>query len=255
MLERGRDRVHSRECRGATHSFRGGKIAPSRTQMIEPQIQARLRELYPAIGSLPVARFAALTGRLEALRVPAKTMLFEERSPCRGFPLLLEGRVRVAKVASSGREIVLYRVVPGEACILTSSCLLGRRDYSARGTAEGKVVLLALPVAEFNALVATHEPFREYVFGLFGERMAELMQLVEAVAFQRLDQRIAALLLGKGASVHATHQALAEELGSVREIVTRLLRHLAEAGLVSLGRERIEILDPAGLRRLAGGGD
>ena len=180
-------------------------------------------------------------------------MLFDERSPCQGFPLLLEGRVRVAKVAPSGREIVLYRVLPGEACVLTSSCLLGRRDYSARGTAEGDVALLALPRTEFDALVATHDPFREYVFGLFAERMAELMQLVEAVAFQRLDQRLAALLLGKGKSVRATHQALAEELGSVREIVTRLLRHFAEHGLVSVGRERIEILDPGGLRRLAAG--
>lgn len=254
MLERSPDRVHSRDCRGATRASREGKIMLPRTPMIEPSTQARLRALYPAIGSLPDAHFAPLASRLESLRVPAGTVLFDEHSPCRGFPLLLEGRVRVAKVAQSGREIVLYRVLPGEACVLTSSCLLGRRDYSARGSAEGEVVLLALPKAEFDALIVTHEPFRDYVFGLFAERMAELMQLVEAVAFQRLDQRLAALLLGKGASVRTTHQALAEELGSVREIVTRLLRHFAEAGLVSVGRERIEILDAAGLRRLAAGG-
>ncbi|MCX7961324.1 MAG: Crp/Fnr family transcriptional regulator [Burkholderiales bacterium] len=187
------------------------------------------------------------------MRLPDRALLFEERSPCRGFPFVLEGRVRVAKLSASGREIVLYRVHPGEGCVLTSSCLLGRLDYSARGTAEGEVLLALLARTRFDALLASHAPFREYVFRLFGERVAELMQLVKAVAFQRLDRRLAALLLGRGNPVRATHQALADELGSVREIVTRLLRHFAEEGLVSLGRERIEILDPARLRRLAAG--
>jgi CRP/FNR family transcriptional regulator len=77
------------------------------------------------------------------------------------------------------------------------------------------------------------------------------MQLVEAVAFQKLDQRLAALLLGKGRTIHVTHQGLADELGSVREIVSRLLKSFAEQGLVSLGREQIEIVDPARLRRVA----
>ncbi|MGA8052419.1 MAG: helix-turn-helix domain-containing protein, partial [Burkholderiales bacterium] len=109
-----------------------------------------------------------------------------------------------------------------------------------------------LPAKTFARLVAEHEPFREYVFSLFSERIAELMQLVEAVAFQRLDQRLAALLLGKGKVVASTHQQLADELGSVREIVSRLLKTFAEQRLVALGRERIEILDAPGLRRLAG---
>lgn len=181
-------------------------------------------------------------------------MLFEEGSACRGFPLVLEGRVRVAKTSASGREIVLYRLYPGEACVLTSSCLLARVHYGARGTAEGDTVLALLPRGRFDALLAGSPAFREYVFRVIGERIAELMQLVEAVAFHRLDRRLAALLLGRGNPVYGTHQALAEELGSVREIVTRLLRQFAESGLVALGRGRIEILDAAGLRRIASGG-
>ena len=99
--------------------------------------------------------------------------------------------------------------------------------------------------------MAESPAFRTYVFALFADRMTDLMQLVEAVAFQRLDQRLAALLLGKGRLVHTTHQQLADELGSVREIVTRLLRRFADQGLVALSREQVEILDPAGLRAVA----
>ena len=155
------------------------------------------------------------------------------------------------KTGANGRELQLYRVVPGEACILTSSCLLGQVAYRARGVADSDVVAVALPPAVFTALLAEHEPFRRYVFGLFAERMAELMALVEAVAFQRLDQRLAALLLGKGRIVRTTHQALADELGSVREIVSRLLKSFAERGLVSLSREQVEIVDARRLREIA----
>jgi CRP/FNR family transcriptional regulator len=113
-----------------------------------------------------------------------------------------------------------------------------------------ETLLAFLPKAEFDGLLA-HPPFRDFVFHLFAERIAELIQLVEEVAFHKLDQRLANLLLGRGSSVCLTHQQLADELGSVREIVSRLLKGFAQQGLVRLGRERIEILDPAGLRRVA----
>lgn len=184
---------------------------------------------------------------------PAGAVLFDEESPCQAFPLLVDGTIRVSsKLGSNGRELQLYRVVPGEACIVTSSCLLGQVAYNARGVAETPIVAVALPQPVFSRLLSEHQPFRDYVFGLFAERIAELMQLVEAVAFQRFsDQRLATLLLGKGRVIHVTHQALADELGSVREIVSRLLKTFAEQGLVSLGREQIEIVDPARLRQIA----
>jgi CRP/FNR family transcriptional regulator len=141
-------------------------------------------------------------------------------------------------------------VTPGETCIITSSCLLGNTPYNARGVAEGEVSLLLLPESDFGRLLQ-FASFRDFVFRLFAERMADLMELVEEVAFRKLDQRLAALLLGKGHVLHVTHQQLADELGSVREIVSRLLKGFAIQGLVSLAREQIEILDPARLRRIA----
>lgn len=219
--------------------------------MERTEIRERLRALYPALASLDDARFDRLLGEAHVLEAPAGTVLFDEESPCQAFPMLVDGTIRVSKLGSNGRELQLYRVVPGEACIVTSSCLLGQVAYNARGVAETPIVAVALPQPVFSRLLSEHPPFRDYVFGLFAERIAELMQLVEAVAFQRLDQRLATLLLGKGRVIHVTHQALADELGSVREIVSRLLKTFAEQGLVSLGREQIEIVDPARLRQVA----
>jgi CRP/FNR family transcriptional regulator len=164
---------------------------------------------------------------------------------------VLEGAVRVVMNAPSGREILLYRVDPGQGCILSGGCLLGHSDYAARGIAEEDVTLLSLPPAEFQALLLEHEPFRHFVFGMYGERLAEVMQLVEEVAFRRLDERLAQLLVHRGPVIAATHQSLADELGSVREIVSRLLRSFEQRGWVKLERERITLTDPRSLAALA----
>ncbi|MBK7136106.1 MAG: Crp/Fnr family transcriptional regulator [Rhodocyclales bacterium] len=210
----------------------------------------QLEAQYPVLAELPPKLRAEIAAAAQAVTVPSGATLFDERQPCQGFPFVLAGAIRVAKVAANGRELPLYRVTPGETCIITSSCLLGNVPYNARGTTESETVLVLLPQGLFNELLA-QAPFRNFIFNLFAERMADLMRLVEEVAFRKLDQRLAALLLGKGRVVHATHQQLADELGSVREMISRLLKGFAELGLVALGREQIEIRDAAGLRRIA----
>ena len=211
-----------------------------------------LSQLYPALAGLPAPILAQALQPQFILRLPAGTEIFAERQPCRGFPLLLEGSIRVVKTAPSGREMLLYRVRPGGTCIISSSCLLGHADYNARGIAEEPLTLLVLGIPLFEKLLAEHGPFRDFVFHLFAERIAELMQLVEEVAFARLDQRLARLLLSRpGDRLAITHQQLAEELGSVREIVSRLLKGFATQGLVALGREQITLLDRPGLQALA----
>ena len=208
--------------------------------------------LYPILAALPEAARERLQSRAQRVTVPAGTPLFDERQACQGFPFVLAGSIRVIKAAPSGRELPLYRVAPGETCIISSACLLGHAAYNARGVTETDTTLLLLPDTDFQSLLA--EPaFRDFVFQLFSERIADLMQLIEEVAFRKLDQRLAALLLGKGQRLHTTHQQLADELGSVREIVSRLLKGFAEQGLVALSREQIEIRDAAGLRRVAAG--
>ena len=212
----------------------------------------KLLNLYPPLAGLSADRLAALLQAQAVMRLPAGTPVFSEHQPCRGFPLLLEGSIKVVKQAASGRELLLYRVLPGGSCIISSSCLLGHSDYNARGITETPVTLLALPVASFAALMLEHPPFRDFVFHLFAERIAELMQLVEEVAFARLDQRLAKLLLARqDDTLNVTHQQLADELGSVREIVSRLLKGFAAQGLVAQGREQLNITDRPGLQKLA----
>lgn len=214
---------------------------------------AQLTALYPALAALPTdLRDPVLTQRTQWLTVPAGTTLFEEQAPCQGFPLVLGGEVRVARGSAQGRTLELYRVGPGELCVVSASCLFGQHLLSAHGETTASTRLAVMPPAAFDACCA-HEPFRRFVFGVFADRLADLMALAEAVAFQRLDQRLAAALLGHGEVLLTSHQALADELGTVREMVTRLLRRFERSGWLVLGRERIELRDAAALRRLAAG--
>jgi CRP/FNR family transcriptional regulator len=219
--------------------------------MLTSDSRALLLQHYPMLGALPGAELDALLSAAHVMDIPAGTMIFDENQLCQGFPLVISGSVRVSKSSPNGRELQLYRVGPGESCILTSSCLLGHSPYHARGIAECDVRMAVLSPATFKALIATHEGFRDYIFALFSERLTDLMQLVSAVAFQKLDQRLATLLVAKPSPINTTHQALADELGSVREIVSRLLKNFAEQGWIRLGREQIEVLDIPALQRYA----
>jgi len=215
-------------------------------------VRGELLERFPFFAGLPPARLEALLAQAQPMHAAKGTVLFRPGQPCRGFPLLLEGSVRVSQTAPSGREIVLYHVGPGQGCLLSGGCLLGHSDYAASGVAETEVTLVAIPPALFQELLLEHEPFRRFVFGMYGERLAQVMELVEEVAFRRLDARLAQLLVQRGPVVTATQQKLADELGSVREIVSRLLRQFEDRGWVELGRERITVRDPRALAELAG---
>lgn len=214
------------------------------------ELRRRLLGRFPLFAELPAPRLEALLAEAQLLHAPAGGILFDANQPCRGFPLVLDGSVRVTKTAPNGREILLYRVEPGQSCILSGGCLLGHSDYSATGIAETEVELLSIPPAPFNELMLQFEPFRRYVFGMYGERLSEVMELVEEVAFRQLDTRLAQLLIRRGPVIEGTHQGIADELGSVREIVSRLLRSFEQRGWVRLERERITVLDPKSLSSL-----
>ena len=219
--------------------------------MLNSDLLSRLLQQYPMLRDLSAEQLESLSAGANSMHLPSGTVVFDENQPCQGFPLLLSGNINVIKAAASGRELQLYSVTPGESCILTSSCLLGHANYQARGVAKTGTEIVVLTPALFKTLLATHERFRDYIFSQFSERLTDLMQLVSAVAFQKLDQRLAALLILKTSPINTTHQALADELGSAREIVSRLLKGFSEQGWVKLGRELIEITDKSSLKRLA----
>jgi len=213
--------------------------------MADTPIDQELLALYPALGGLP-----ALWPRLQTMAVPAGTPLFQENQACQGFPMVMQGEVRVSRSGANGRELELYRVSPGEMCLVSSASLFARQPLSAHAVTTGQTTLAMLAPADFETALAD-TGFRRYVLGLFAARMADLTALIDAVAFQRLDSRLAAALLGHGQEVRVTHQVLADELGTVREMVTRLLHRFERDGLVELSRERITIHNSAGLRTLA----
>lgn len=214
-------------------------------------IAGLLLEHYPCLTAVPSMRLAADLQRAAVLEVPERTTLFRETEPCAGFPFILEGQVKVSRASSAGRELELYRVHPGEICVVSTGCLLRGTPMSARGVT---VTGTRLAMVDRATLMDWTEfpPVRMFLLGLMADRMTELMALVEAVAFQRLDQRLAHALLGHGRLILATHQQLADELGTAREMVSRLLKRLEEQGTVRLGREQVEILDLARLKALAG---
>jgi CRP/FNR family transcriptional regulator len=219
--------------------------------MLDSDTQSRLMQQYPMLYELPATELENLFSAASVIQLSAGTLVFDELQQCKGFPMLLSGSIRVIKASANGRELQLYRILPGESCILTSSCLLGHTRYQARGIAEQPVEMVVLPPNDFHHLLINHEAFRRYIFNLFSERLTDLMELVSAVAFQKLDKRLAALLINKPSPLHVTHQELADELGCAREIVSRLLKGFAEQGWVKLGREQIDLTDVTALNKFA----
>lgn len=209
--------------------------------------------LYPRLAALQRNLEDRVRSRMQRLTAPAGHVLFGETNPCQGLVLLTEGTVRAAKQSEDGREVMLYRLHPGEYCALTIGCLLGHAVYPAAGIADSDVVGYLIPQDVFHELIDKDPGFRREVFAVFSQRLAETMALVEAVTFHRLDQRLARALLEQEEDViETTHQRLAEELGSVREIVSRLLKGFENEGLIEIGRGRLEVLDRGGLERIAG---
>lgn len=156
------------------------------------------------------------------LNQAAGSVLFRAGDECAGFVIVKSGCIRVSLASAGGREIVLYRVRPGEVCLQTFGCLVEGRHYQAEGVVEKDVAGELIPPAEFNRRIASDEAFRRQVPGAVARRFADFEHVVETLAFAGLEQRVAQaiLRLSEGHSeVHATHEQIAVEIGSAREAV------------------------------------
>lgn len=209
----------------------------------------------PALPGLNDIEPAARRRMVEAgrrVRLPAGVEPFRAGSPCESWVLVIAGSIRVQMLAESGREIVLYRVGAGETCILTTTCLLSGELYPASALTETEVDAAVLPQAVFRELLDGSAGFRDFVFHTWGRRLASVMALLEEVAFRRLDCRLAEWLLGRvhadGTRLRTTHQEIAVELGSAREVVSRLLKDFEHRGWVVLGRGAVTVTTPDALR-------
>jgi len=202
---------------------------------------------------LEEAARATLLARAAPLSLPVGARLFRPGDLCAGFPILLTGSVRVTRLSRAGREMLLYRVGPGETCIMTAACLLSAEPYAVSGVAEAATTALFLPPPAFEALLAASAGFRHLVFRGYAARLAGLMQRIEALS-EPIETRLATHLLGqaRNGEVRATHQALALEIGSSREVVSRALARMAKSGLLSHARGVVRVLAQERLAAMAG---
>lgn len=167
---------------------------------------------------------------------------------------LYDGRIRVSQSSESGREIVLYRVDAGESCVLTTACMLAEEAYNAEGIAETDITGIVLPKPAFDKLVAEEETFRKFVFAAYSRRLIDLLRVVDDVAFGHMDVRLAERLLalvGHDKEVSATHQQLASELGTAREVISRILSDFQKRELILQSRGRIALVNKDALRKIA----
>ena len=173
------------------------------------------------------------------------TQLYLEGDRCPGIAFVLSGEIRVYKIGETGREITLYEIYPGETCILNAACILSQRNYPANAVGLIDGSMLYLPEGVFKRLLAKHQVMRAFIFSLFSQRFGEIIELIEEVTFGKMDARLEDYLVEKAENdqLHTTHQNIANDLGTSREVVSRLLKDFEHKGRIALSRNRIRLLE------------
>jgi CRP/FNR family transcriptional regulator len=179
-------------------------------------------------------------------RIPQGRDVFIEGDQVDAIALLISGVVRVYKIGETGREITLYRFGNGESCILTANAILSQKNFPAIATVEKEAEAVMIPADTFRDWVRRYELWREFVFELLSQRLSSVMEIVEEVAFRRMDARVASLLIARGTksdSIITTHQEIAAELGTSREVISRILEDFSAQGMLEVSRGTIKIID------------
>ncbi len=208
-------------------------------------LKRRLATAVPELRDADEAVLDRLLENAQIVKLDHDRFVFHAGDLCRAFLILLDGEVRVQLTSESGREVTLYRIAPGGSCILTTSCLLSDEQYPAEAIAESDVEALAIPVASFQAALESSQWFRRFVFDGFSSRLTSVIRKFEQIAFTAIDARLAGVLLelDKKGVDKITHQDIAVELGTAREVVSRHLKRFESEGWVRLGRGQVSLVD------------
>jgi len=219
--------------------------------MLTPAQYAEVTHIYPILNQLSPHFQDSIQQDGSILEAFPGQILFADDQPLQRLLLPTRGVARVVKIVPMGRELVLYRVHPGEICFLSAVSLLSGSRHPGYLISETIMTGVWLPREAFQHMVENSQPFRRFVFAFLAGHITEMMNLIDEIITEHLDQRLALVLLRKGNMVQATHQMLADEVGTVREVVSRILKKYETRGILALGRGKIWIKDPQALHKIA----
>ena len=218
-------------------------------------VRGRLLEAFPFLGGPDSALLERLVQNARLVRLPAGQAVCHEGDRCNALPLVLDGSARVFKSGVTGREITLYRLAQGESCVLTASCILSGTPFPASAACENDVEAVVIPATDVVDWLRDSPVWREFIFGLVAHRLHRIINVIDDVVFLRMDQRLADYLLQQAGAddgwILLTHQQIADDLGTSREVVSRLLKDLEHRNLIEGGRGRLRVVDRRGLQAAA----
>lgn len=214
--------------------------------MIGAEEYSKIAAVLPFFRDLDQNFVKEFKNTVSLVKIPAGKDVFLEGDAVEAIAFLVSGSVRVYKIGETGREITLYRFGNGSSCILTANAILSRNTFPAIATVEQDAEAVMVPAAAFRDWIRRYDPWREFIFDLLSQRLSSLMVVLDEVAFQRMDRRVASYLAAQARQenpIHTTHQKIASELGSSREVISRLLEEFVNDGSIRALRGTIEVLD------------
>ncbi|ODR93811.1 hypothetical protein AUC70_09205 [Methyloceanibacter stevinii] len=217
---------------------------------------ARWLTVFPELAELEAETKDTLFDVTQFQRLRRGDVAYYQGQLCLNYLMCIEGQTRVFKTSETGREIMLYQVGAGETCVLTTSCLIAGNPFPAESTVQADLLLAAIPADVFHRLMSASPKFRNYVLSNYGDLLSSLIMLVDEVAFASLDLRLARRLLAEAEDasvISKTHQQLALDLGSVREVISRYISEWERMGWVRSSRGSIEVLNRSALAAYGAG--
>lgn len=214
-----------------------------------------LKEFFPVWEELTPGQREQLTASASKRMVRQGTVIHNGSMDCTGLLLLEQGQLRSFMLSEEGREITLYRLLDGDICLFSASCMLRSIQFDVTITAQRDTSLWVIPAELYKSIMAQSAPLANFTNEVMADRFSNVMWLLEQVLWKRFDQRLALFLLEERAlegtdMLKLTHEAIGSHLGNPREVVTRMLRYFQSEGLVELARGTVKITDANGLKEL-----
>ncbi len=200
---------------------------------------------FPLLNQLSEADQKFFFDSAQCVKVPKNLLLLKNGDACQDMIFILHGSIRVYKLSEDGGEITLYRLTKGDTCILNVSCIMNAQHYNAMAETEEETIFLKINGKVFKEILHSNSLWQEFIFKKLSDRLSEVMMIVEQVAFQRMDKRLALFILehDDNGPIQITHETIALELGTAREVISRLLKNFEKQGMIKLSRGSIQILN------------